>query len=82
MTTELTKACPYCKQQVFSRADCLAEHFAFYAKGNLKFWAGNIRMFGLFGGLLESVCLSFPFINALVNWRYRDARLSIDLSND
>ena len=72
------KSCPWCDAPTPSRADCLADHFAFYAPGQFQYWRGNMVMFGFWSGLCESIYLSFPFINALVNWRNRNARLVMD----
>jgi hypothetical protein len=69
------KHCPVCGDQVQNRMACIMEHFAFYQSGTLRYWRGNIAAFGLVDGLKGSICLSFPFINILMNWRYRKSRI-------
>lgn len=72
------KHCPYCGDQVRSRMACLMGHFAFYAPGYLRYWRGNIQTFGWVDGLRGSLGLSFPFINALLTWKYRKHRIVIN----
>lgn len=69
------KHCPVCGDKVQSRMACVMEHFAFYQPGMLRYWRGNIAAFGWAGGLRGSICLSFPFINILMNWRHRKSRI-------
>lgn len=71
------KFCPVCGDQVGNRMDCVMEHFAFYKPGTLCYWRGNISAFGWSGGLRGSICLTFPFINILMNWRHRKSRLTM-----
>jgi len=72
------KECPVCGNVVESRMDCIMDHFAFYSPGTLRFWRGNIQAFGFISGLRGSICLTFPFVNILMNWRYRKSRLVIN----
>ncbi len=44
------------------------------------FIRGNFKTFGAWGGLRANVTLLFPFLNTLLNWKYRKARL--ELSED
>ena len=71
------KNCPVCGDLVRSRMACIMEHFTFYAPGTLQYWRGNISAFGWLSGLRGSICLSFPFINILLNWRHRKSRLTM-----
>lgn len=69
------KPCPVCGDVVQSRIACIMQHFTFYAPGKMRYWRGNIAAFGLAGGLRGSICLSFPFVNILMNWRHRKSRV-------
>lgn len=71
------KHCPVCGDPVRSRMACIMDHFAFYSPGTLRYWRGNITAFGWLDGLRGSVCLSFPWINMLLNWRHRKSRIIV-----
>lgn len=75
------KSCPWCDAPTTSVANCLADHFAFYEPGQFQYWRGNMKVFGFWSGLGASICLSFPFINALYHWRHRKTRLVLDATN-
>ena len=76
------KNCPVCDKPVYSRVECIMDHFAFYAPGNLVFWRGNIKAFGFWYGLRSSLCLSFPWINMILYWKYRKDQLLIPTTPD
>lgn len=40
-----------------------------------RFLRGNFRTFGFWSGLRSNICLMFPFLNTLLNWKYRKHRL-------
>lgn len=74
--------CCVCGEPTNKPISAAFEHFWFYHPGQWQYWKGNMRTFGFWGGLLGSLCLSFPFINTLANWKYRKHRLVIPGKSD
>lgn len=69
--------CCVCGEPTDKHVQAAFEHFWFYQSGQWQYWRGNIATFGFWSGLRGSLCLSFPFINTLVNWKHRKSRLMI-----
>jgi hypothetical protein len=57
-------------------------HFRLVDWGQWRYWSGNISTFGFLSGLRGSICLSFPIINTLWNWKYRKRRLILPKGSD
>lgn len=53
-------------------------HFRPFEWHDPKYIMGNIRAFGFWSGLRSNVSLYFPFLNTLLNWKYRKMALEID----
>lgn len=69
------KTCIICGEPTNSPLREFLWHFRLVEWGQWRFWRGNIQAFGWFGGMRGNLTLSFPFLNTLINWKYRNARL-------
>jgi hypothetical protein len=56
----------------------MVDHFRPIDWPQRKFLVGNFRAFGFWSGLHSNICLMFPFLNTLLNWKHRKSRLVMD----
>jgi hypothetical protein len=69
------KKCIICDQPTTRPVLEALWHFRLVDWNQWQFWRGNINTFGLASGMRSNLCLSFPILNTLLNWKYRKARL-------
>lgn len=69
--------CPICDASTKKPFTAAFWHFRFIESGSFRYWRGNVKAFGFASGLVASICLSFPFLNTIINWRHRKSRLVI-----
>lgn len=69
--------CWICGEPTSRPIAAAVEHFEVMDLEKLRYVRGNIVAFGWVSGLRGSLTLVFPFLNTILNWKYRKWRLII-----
>ena len=72
------KHCIICGGKTSQPFSAAVNHFRPIDWKQRHFVRGNFATFGFWSGLMANVTLVFPFLNTLINWKYRKMRLVIE----
>jgi hypothetical protein len=67
--------CLICGDRTDRPFEAFVWHFRFIDLPQWRFIVGNFKTFGFWLGLRGNVTLMFPFLNTLINWKWRRHRL-------
>jgi hypothetical protein len=70
-----SRKCLICGDSTPKPFAALVSHFAPIDWPMRRYIRGNFKAFGLLGGLRSNVTLVFPFMNTMLNWKYRKLHL-------
>ena len=77
--TKPASQCLICGAKTYKPFAATIEHLRPFECHEAKYFFGNIRQFGFWSGLRGNVCLYFPFLNTLLNWKYRKCHLDVEV---
>jgi hypothetical protein len=72
------KHCIICGDVTSQPIAAAVEHFRPFHWEHPRYIFGNIRTFGFLSGMRANLCLFFPFLGTLLNWKYRKMHLEIE----
>jgi len=69
------KTCIICGDHTSRPLAAVVYHFRPIDWEQRSFIMGNFQTFGFWSGLRSNLTLMFPFLNTILNWKYRKHRL-------
>lgn len=70
--------CLICNGETSKPFVAFVYHFRPINWADRKYIRGNFKTFGFWAGLRANVTLIFPFLNTILNWKYRKMHLEIE----